>query len=87
MKPQLSLTCSLLMESLLWTPTHQTDSNTTRFILFVCVCVFLGPHPDIGSQGRGQIIAVAGSLHHSHRNAGSEPCLQTIPQLMAMPDP
>ena len=29
-----------------------------------------------GSQARGQIGAVAASLHHSHSNAGSEPHLQ-----------
>ena len=39
-----------------------------------------------GSQARGQIRAVAASLHHSHSNAGSEPCLRPTPQLMAMPD-
>ena len=37
-----------------------------------------------GSQSRGRIRAVAAGLHHSHSNAGSEPCLQLIPQLMAM---
>ena len=26
-------------------------------------------------------------LHHSHNNAGPEPRLQPIPQLMATPDP
>ena len=39
------------------------------------------------SQARGQIGALAASLHHSHSNAGSEWCLQPIPQLEAMPDP
>ena len=28
-----------------------------------------------GSQSRGQIGAVAASVHHSHSDAGSEPCL------------
>ena len=27
------------------------------------------------SQARGQIGAAAASLHHSHSNSGSEPCL------------
>ena len=36
-----------------------------------------------GSQARGRIKVVATGLHHSHSNAISEPCLQTIPQLMA----
>ena len=40
-----------------------------------------------GSQTRGLIGAVAASLHHSHSNARSEPCLQPTPQLMATPDP
>ena len=39
------------------------------------------------SQTRGQIGSVADGLHHSHSNAGSEPCLQPIPQLTAMLDP
>ena len=40
-----------------------------------------------GSQCRGPIEPVASSLHHSHSSAGSEPCLQPTPQLMAMQDP
>ena len=40
-----------------------------------------------GSQARGRIGAVAAGLHHSHSNAGSEPCLRPILQLMATPDP
>ena len=28
-----------------------------------------------GSQARGSVGATAASLHHSHSNAGSEPCL------------
>ena len=40
-----------------------------------------------GSQAKGPIGAVAASLHHSHSNEGSEPCLQLTPQLTAMPDP
>ena len=38
------------------------------------------------SQVRAQVGAVATGLHHSHSNTGSEPCLQLIPQLMAMPE-
>ena len=37
------------------------------------------------SQARGQIRAVATGLYHS--NAGSEPHLRPIPQLMATPEP
>lgn len=40
-----------------------------------------------GSQARGVIRAVATGLCHSHSNAGSKPCLQPTPQLMATPDP
>ena len=40
-----------------------------------------------GYQTRGRIGAVAAGLHHSHSNAGSEPCLGPTPQLMAMPEP
>ena len=39
-----------------------------------------------GSQARGQIGAAAANLRHSHSNARSEPCLQPIPQLMAILD-
>ena len=39
------------------------------------------------SQAKGLIRAVATKLCHSHSNAGSEPCLRPIPQLMAMPHP
>ena len=39
------------------------------------------------SQARGQIGALAVSLHHSHSNVGSEPCLGLTPQLMVMPNP
>ena len=51
------------------------------FFFFFC---FLGPHLPYGSsQARGRIRATIAS----HSNIGSEPCLQPIPQLMAMPDP
>ena len=40
-----------------------------------------------GSQARGPIRAVAGGLHHSHRNARSKPHLQATPQLTATLDP
>ena len=40
-----------------------------------------------GSQARGLIGAVAAGLRQSHSNSESKPCLQTTPQLMAMPDP
>ena len=38
------------------------------------------------SQANGGIGAAAVGLYHSHSNLGSEPHLQSIPQLMATPD-
>ena len=38
------------------------------------------------SQARGPIGAAATSLHQSHSNVWSEPCLQPAPQLTATPD-
>ena len=40
-----------------------------------------------GFQARGPIGAIAVGLCQSHSNAGSEPHLQSTPQLVAMPDP
>ena len=40
-----------------------------------------------GSQARGHLRAATAGLHHSHRNTRSEPHLQPMPQLAAMPDP
>ena len=59
------------------------------FILFIYLFAFSRATPMAhgGSQARGLIGAVAADLHQSHSNAGSEPCLQPIPQFMAMPDP
>ena len=58
------------------------------FIYFVFLS-FLGPLPAAygGSQARGLNRAVAASLRQSHSNAGSEPRLQTTPQLTATLDP
>ena len=38
-------------------------------------------------QFKGRMRATAAGLCHSHSNTGSEPHLQPIPQLTAMPDP
>ena len=59
------------------------------FFLFCFVFVFSRAAPVAygGSQGRGLTGAVAASPCHSHSNAGSEPHLQLIPQLMATLDP
>ena len=60
------------------------------FLFFCCffVCVFSRAAPTAcgGSQARGLIRAVVASLRQSHSNTGSELCLRTTPQLMAMPD-
>ena len=43
------------------------------------------PAAYVSFQARGGIRAVAASLHNSHSNTVSVPCLWHIPQLMAMP--
>ena len=45
------------------------------------------PTPHGISQARGQIRAIAASLHHSHSKVGFEQRLRLIPQLTATPDP
>ena len=65
----------------------------TNFYLFILFYFYLfafsraTPAAYRGSQARGLIRAVAASLHQSHSNVGSEPCLQPMPQLTATPDP
>ena len=39
------------------------------------------------SPARSWIRVAAASLHHSHSNTRSQPCLQPTPQLAATPDP
>ena len=61
------------------------------FIYSFCLFVSLGPHPwhrevpRPGVQSELQLLATAAS--HSHSNAGSEPHLQSVPQLTARPGP
>ena len=58
------------------------------FLSFVVVAIsWAAPTAYGGSQARGQIGAVAASLHHSHSNARSEPRLRPTPQLTATLDP
>lgn len=48
--------------------------------LFFVFLPFLGPFPRRGDpQARGLIRAVPASLHQSHSNAGSKPCLWPTP--------
>ena len=55
---------------------------------FFFVCLFRAASLAYGgSQTRGQIGAAAASLHHSHSNMGSKPCLPPTPELAAMLDP
>ena len=59
------------------------------FSFFLCTCLFFRSTPTAhgGSQARGSIRAIAASLHHSHSNTGSQPCLRPTPQPTATPDP
>ena len=70
-------------------PTAAPTLDPLFFYLFFCLYLFFRAAPVAhgGSQARGQIGALAASLCHSHGNAGSKPCLQPTPQLMAIPDP
>ena len=64
----------------------RTDYFINEF--FLSFCLFRATPMAYGrSQARGLIEAVAASLYHSHSNAGSEPHLQSTPQLAVMPDP
>ena len=69
--------------------THKNPQKTSlpQTETFSFFGLFRAAPPAYGSsQARGQIGAVATSLHHSHSNAGSKLCLQHTPQLMAMLD-
>ena len=61
------------------------------FIYLFIYCLFVSsraaPVAYGGSQARGGIGAIVTGLRHSHSNTGSEPCLQSTPQLTATPDP
>ena len=61
---------------------------TRTLVFFFCLFAIFWAAPAAygGSQARGQMRAVAASLHHSH-NMGSELCLQPTPQLTTTPDP
>ena len=72
----------------------QRGTERTLFYFIIIINLFIyfanswaAPAAYGGSQARGPIGAIAASLYHSHRHAGSEPCLQPTPQLPAMPDP
>ena len=72
-------------------PEDSVISRIFYVILFFFFCLFAfsraAPASYGGSRARGPIGAVAACLYQSHSSVGSEPCLQPIPQLRAMPDP
>ena len=54
------------------------------YLIFIFIFIFRAtPVAHGSSQVRGRIRATAAGLHHSHSNVGSEPCLQSTPQLTA----
>ena len=56
-------------------------SKYCPFFIFIYLVFRAVPMAHGGSQARGQIGAIAASLHHSHSNLGSKPCLRPTPQL------
>ena len=62
-------------------------SNFLSFIIYLVLVFWATPMAYGNPQARGQIRAAAAKLHHSHSNTGSQPCLQSTPQLTVMPDP
>jgi len=66
-----------------------SDLLHMREVFYLILFFLFGAAPEAygSSQVKGQIGAAAASLHHSHSNARFQPCLQSTPQLMAMPDP
>ena len=75
--------CFLYWKVVMW------EFVIVHFLVFFFFFIFMAAPAAYGSsQARGQIGAAAASLHHSHSNARTQPCLRPIPQLMAaMPDP
>ena len=56
--------------------------------IYLFFCFFRAALAAYGrSQAGGRIGATTASLHHSHSNLGSEPCLQPTPQFTATLDP
>ena len=55
---------------------HTTHGYIIRAYSFLFSFFFKGPNVAYGSsQTRGQTGTIAASLHHSHGNVGSKPCL------------
>ena len=75
-----------LLRSFAWLPTWYCTTQT--LVGFFCLFVLLfraTPTAYRSCQARSQIRASAAGLYHSHSTAGSEPWLQSTPQLMATP--
>ena len=64
---------------------HHTNQNGHLF--FFSFFPRAAPTAYGSSQARGLNGAASASLHQSHSNQGSEPCLRPTPQLTAMLDP
>ena len=58
--------------------------NYYYYLFVFCLFFRAAPAAYESSQARGLIRATAASLHHSHSNMGSEPCLKPTLQLTAM---
>ena len=78
-----------LLVSFSWSFLLYTHMEQPFVLLFVfSFFLFIAAAAEYGSsQARGQIRAVAASLHYSHSNARSELHLQPILKLVAMPNP
>ena len=76
-------------ESSLWSGRQQVQRKMNKIISDFSFSLFIRAVPAAqgGSQARGRIRAAAASLHCSHSNVGSKPCLSPTPQLTAMLDP
>ena len=66
---------------------HIAGAFTCFGFLFFSSLFRATPEAYGSSQARSRIGAAVASLCHGHGNVGSEPHLQPIPQLKAMPDP
>ena len=64
-----------------------TEAKRQQTFFFFLLFLRAAPAAYGDSQARGQMRATAASLHHSHSNARSKPCLQPTSQLMTMLDP
>ena len=72
----------------LYSPFSFIDLTTVQYSIFLFLLFFRAtPAAYGGSQARGRIGATAASLHHSHSNTRSKPCLWFTQKLTATQDP